>query len=74
MRWIPYADAVNDLFAHKREQLRRSHERLDDVVLEGYAGLNHMTLEGLAAEYHRVFGETVRVAFDRSSPGEADTA
>lgn len=74
MRWIPYTDAVNELFKHKREQLRRSHERLDEVVLEGYAGLNHMTVEGLAAEYHRVFGEPVRVAFDRSSPGEEDSA
>ena len=74
MRWIPYTDAVNDLFARKREQLRRSHERLDELVLEGYAGLHHMTLEGLAAEYQRVFDEPVRVAFDRSSPGDEDTA
>lgn len=72
MRWISYSEAVNQLFDQEREQLRRDPEVLGQVVMEGFTGLNRMTLEGLAAEYERTFGETVRVAFDRSSPGEED--
>jgi hypothetical protein len=72
MRWIPYNDAVNELLSEERERLRSNPERMDEVVLEGFSGLRHMTLEGLAAEYEREFGEPVRVAFDRSSPGDAE--
>ena len=74
MRWIAYHDAVNELFEQERERLHRNPERMEEVVMEGFSGLNHMTLEGLAAEYEREFGEPVRVAFDPSSPGEAEGA
>lgn len=70
MRWIAYQDAINELFEHQRERLRRNHELLDAIVRDGYPGLEHMTLERLAKEYERVFGEPVRIAFDRSSPGD----
>lgn len=74
MRWIAYNDAIDELYEEERERLRRNPERMDEVVMEGFSGLNHMTLEGLAAEYERQFGEPVRVAFDRSSPGDAEEA
>ncbi|HKJ71809.1 MAG TPA: hypothetical protein VKA55_08675 [Gammaproteobacteria bacterium] len=74
MRWIAYSDAIDDLFAKERERFRHNPEHIDGVVMEGFTGLNHMTLEGLAEEYRRTFGESVRVAFDRSSPGDAEDA
>ncbi|MFA9460081.1 hypothetical protein [Thiohalorhabdus methylotrophus] len=70
MRWIAYRDAKEELFAHQRERLRRNHELLDAIVQDGYSGLDHMTAEELGREYEQVFGEPVRVALDRSTPGE----
>jgi len=70
MRWIPYREAMNELFAQQRDRLRRNHEALDDIVWNGYSGLSRMTAEELGQEYERVFGEPVRIAIDRSSPGE----
>jgi hypothetical protein len=63
---------MNELFDHQRDRLRRNHERLDDIVWNGYTGLAKMTAEDLGREYERVFGEAVRIAIDRSSPGDEE--